>query len=69
MTVAVFKPQSPPVVPNSNNTIEAFAATKVDIILLAPMFYELWSREDQSIEILKKLDYAVCNTVNAEPTT
>ena len=60
MTVAVFKPQSPPVIANSNNLIEAFAATKANFILLAPLFFETWSREERSIEILKRLDYAVC---------
>ena len=41
MTLAVFKPQSPPVIPNPGNVLEGLAATKAEIALMVPMFIEV----------------------------
>ena len=41
ITNAVFKPQSPPIVPNPMNTFEAAMADKCDYVLVAPAFIEV----------------------------
>ena len=75
LTVAVFKPQSPPIVPNSHNLLEGMLATKAEIVQLVPLFVEVrcfslskctllilsktWAREESSIDVLKKLKFIV----------
>ena len=41
VTNAVFKPQSPPVVPNPVNTFEAVIADKCDYVMVPPAFIEV----------------------------
>ena len=41
ITIATFKPQSPPTVPNPVNVFEAVMADKCDYVLIAPAFIEV----------------------------
>ena len=45
ITNAVFRPQSPPIVPNIENTFEAIMADKCDYILTVPTFIEVIHRK------------------------
>lgn len=53
--VAAFKPQSPPIVPNPNNVLEAVVSSKCDYVMIAPTFVETWSQSQDAIEKLSRM--------------
>ncbi|KAH8110862.1 acetyl-CoA synthetase-like protein [Phellopilus nigrolimitatus] len=52
---AVFKPQSPPTVPNPVNFMESAISSKCDYIFSTPTFPETWSHESRYVEVLAKM--------------
>ncbi|CAL1709820.1 unnamed protein product [Somion occarium] len=53
-TAAVFKPQAPAMVPNSDNTIEVAALTQSTILCSVPSMLEQYSRDPKKVEALKQ---------------
>ncbi|KAH8110853.1 acetyl-CoA synthetase-like protein [Phellopilus nigrolimitatus] len=53
--VAVFKPHSPPTVPNPVNVFESAISCKSDYVLATPTFPETWSHESRYVEALAKM--------------
>ncbi|KAI5116179.1 hypothetical protein M0805_002877 [Coniferiporia weirii] len=53
--VAVFKPQSPAMIPNVKNVIEGTIAMKSDYIFVTPTFLESWSRDSNYVRALAKM--------------
>ncbi|THH03938.1 hypothetical protein EW145_g5884 [Phellinidium pouzarii] len=51
---AVFKPQSPAVVPNPVNVIEGAIATNFDYVFVTPTFPETWSHDPNYVKVLAK---------------
>ncbi|KAH8113759.1 acetyl-CoA synthetase-like protein [Phellopilus nigrolimitatus] len=55
ITAAVFKPQSPPTVPNPVNVIEGAIFSKSDYVFCPPSFPETWSHESAHVDALAKM--------------
>ncbi|KAH8110847.1 acetyl-CoA synthetase-like protein [Phellopilus nigrolimitatus] len=55
ITAAVFKPHSPPTVPNPANVIEGAISSKSDYIFSTPTFPESWSHESAHVDALAKM--------------
>ncbi|KAH8110877.1 acetyl-CoA synthetase-like protein [Phellopilus nigrolimitatus] len=53
--VAVFKPHSPPTVPNPVNVFESTISCKSDYVFATPTFPETWSHESHYVEALAKM--------------
>ncbi|KAK7461264.1 hypothetical protein VKT23_008439 [Stygiomarasmius scandens] len=53
LIMGVFPPQSPPMLPTSENFLRGIVETKADIIMCVPSFIEAWFQDPASIDILK----------------
>ncbi|THH28009.1 hypothetical protein EUX98_g6169 [Antrodiella citrinella] len=55
VTLAVFKPQIPAIIPTAETLIRSYENTKTDIGFTVPLFAEMWSRDAQNVQVLKKM--------------
>lgn len=53
MSLGVFPPSDPPVVPSPENYLTSATATKCDILFTVPRFLELWAPQEQDVNVLK----------------
>ncbi|KAK0492011.1 NRPS-like enzyme [Armillaria luteobubalina] len=59
VTIAVFPPETPPVVPTPERVMEGIIATKCTIVFCVPHFYEAWAHDQAAVEALTKATIAV----------
>ncbi|TFY80855.1 hypothetical protein EWM64_g3157 [Hericium alpestre] len=55
ITMAVFKPAFPAVLPNPQNVIEGLVGTKCQLGAAAPTFLEVWSRMPEAVAYMKTM--------------
>ncbi|RPD77018.1 acetyl-CoA synthetase-like protein [Lentinus tigrinus ALCF2SS1-7] len=55
LTVAAFKPASPPTIPTPDAVWEGIVATKTDFSWSVPAFIEEWSRDPEKVLFMKKM--------------
>ncbi|KAF8510926.1 hypothetical protein BU17DRAFT_55015 [Hysterangium stoloniferum] len=56
MSVAVFPPCDPPIAPSYANLLEAAIACQSTVMFSVPIFIEIWSRNAEDVERLRKLN-------------
>ncbi|EIN05364.1 acetyl-CoA synthetase-like protein [Punctularia strigosozonata HHB-11173 SS5] len=54
--IAVFQPQSPPTMPNPDNTLKAAKATGTTALPTVPAFLEAWIQSESALEVLRAMD-------------
>ncbi|PBK64722.1 acetyl-CoA synthetase-like protein [Armillaria solidipes] len=54
VTIAVFPPENPPIVPTPERVMEGIIATKCTIVFCVPHFYEAWAHDPAAVEALTK---------------
>ncbi|PBK87982.1 acetyl-CoA synthetase-like protein [Armillaria gallica] len=59
VTIAVFPPENPPIVPTPERVMEGIIATKCTIVFCVPHFYEAWAHDPAAVEALTKATVAV----------
>ncbi|PAV14618.1 acetyl- synthetase [Pyrrhoderma noxium] len=55
LTIGVFKPQFPPIMPTPQNVLESSVKIKTDLILTAPLNIEAWAESTEDAEKLTKM--------------
>ncbi|KAL5492825.1 hypothetical protein ACEPAI_4273 [Sanghuangporus weigelae] len=55
LILAVFKPQTPAIVPNPVNVFEGSLATKAEYLLSPPTFFEHWSQTPKCVDEMSKM--------------
>jgi acyl-coenzyme A synthetase/AMP-(fatty) acid ligase len=53
ISLGVFPPCDPPVVPSPDNYLAGAIATKSDILFTVPRFLELWAVQEEDVRLLK----------------
>ncbi|KAF8580393.1 acetyl-CoA synthetase-like protein [Ramaria rubella] len=56
MSLAVFPPKNPPIVPSPQNVLDGAIACQSTILLSVPLLIEHWSSSAENVEHLKQLD-------------
>ncbi|KAK0465824.1 NRPS-like enzyme [Armillaria novae-zelandiae] len=59
MTIAVFPPENPPIVPTPERVMDGIIATNCTIVFCVPHFYEAWAHDPAAVEALTKTTVAV----------
>ncbi|KAG7451555.1 acetyl-CoA synthetase-like protein [Guyanagaster necrorhizus] len=54
VTIAVFPPENPPIVPTPQRVLEGIIATNCTIVFCVPHFFETWVHDPAAVEVLTK---------------
>ncbi|KAK0201251.1 NRPS-like enzyme [Desarmillaria ectypa] len=54
VTIAVFRPENPPIVPTPGRVLEGIVATKCTLVFSVPHFFEAWAHDLAAVDVLTR---------------
>ncbi|TDL22741.1 acetyl-CoA synthetase-like protein [Rickenella mellea] len=56
VTISVFRPEDPPIIPTPERVLSQALATHSSFLVVVPLFLETWAQQDHSIQLLRSFD-------------